>query len=77
MRMNQSAPEVLVSMAEALHILETNAPDVLVLEVVSDYYEEPAQRQHRNSHPIPGFVQIKTEQLETDPLWNLRPDAHL
>jgi molybdopterin synthase sulfurtransferase len=77
MRMNQSAPEVLVSMAEALHILETHAPDVLVLEVVSDYYEEPAQRQHRNSHPIPGFAQIKTEQLETDLLWNLRPDTHL
>ena len=77
MRMNQSAPEVLVSMAKALHILETHAPDVLVLEVVSDYYEEPAQRQHRNSHPIPGFAQIKTEQLETDLLWNLRPDTHL
>jgi molybdopterin synthase sulfurtransferase len=70
-------PEILVSMAEALHILETHAPEVLVLEVVSDHYEEPARRQQRNSHPIPGFAQIKTEQLETDLLWNLRPDPHL
>jgi len=75
--MNLAAPKVLVSMVDALRILETRAPDVLVLEVVSDDYDEPAQRQHRASQPVPGFAQIKTEQLETGPLWNLRPDADL
>lgn len=76
-KMNGPATEVLVSMSEALQILATHAPEVLVLEVVSDYYQEPALRQHRLTHPVPGFAQIKTERFETEPLWNLRSDAHL
>jgi thiosulfate/3-mercaptopyruvate sulfurtransferase len=69
--------KVLIVMDEALQTLVTLAPEVLVLEVVSDYYEEPALRQHRLSHPIPGFAQIKTEELESDLLWNLKSDEDL
>ena len=75
--MNQPANKVLISIAEALQTISTYAPEVLVLEVVSDYYQEPALQQYRASQPVPGFAQIRTERLETGPLWNLRPDAHL
>jgi 3-mercaptopyruvate sulfurtransferase SseA len=75
--MNQPAPEVLVTMSGALQILESHAPDVLVVEVVSEFYQGPSLQDHRTSHPIPGFVQVKTERLETGPLWNLESDGHL
>ncbi|MEJ2210686.1 MAG: rhodanese-like domain-containing protein [Anaerolineae bacterium] len=74
---NRRAPEVLVTMSRALQILESYAPEVLVVEVVSEFYQGPSVQDHRRSHPLPGFVQVKTEQLETGPLWNLEPDGHL
>jgi thiosulfate/3-mercaptopyruvate sulfurtransferase len=75
--MKRSAPEVLVTLSRALQILERQAPEVLVVEVVSEFYQGPSLLGHRASHPIPGFVQVKTEDLETGPLWNLRSDAQL
>jgi 3-mercaptopyruvate sulfurtransferase SseA len=71
------APEVLVTMSGALQILETHAPEVLVVEVVSEFYQGPSVQDYRRSHPVPGFVQVKTEQLEGGPLWNLESDGHL
>jgi thiosulfate/3-mercaptopyruvate sulfurtransferase len=64
-------------MADAIRIIATHAPEVFVFEVLSDYYDDAAYRKHRDSHPVPGFAQIRTEQLETGPLWNLRPATHL
>ncbi|MEJ2734937.1 MAG: rhodanese-like domain-containing protein [Anaerolineae bacterium] len=75
--MDRPAPEVLVTMSGALQILESHAPEVLVVEVVSDFYQGPSLQDHRSSHPIPGVAQVKTEQLETGPLWNLKSDGHL
>lgn len=75
--MDQAMNQVLISMDETIQILETHAPKALVLEVVSDYYDEPTLRKHRLSHPIPGFTQIKTEHLESGLLWNLNSDENL
>ncbi|MGD8466305.1 MAG: rhodanese-like domain-containing protein [Anaerolineae bacterium] len=69
--------EVLVTLSRALQILDGHAPQVLVVEVVSEFYQGPSVQDHRNSHPIPGFTQVKTEHLETGPLWNLASDGHL
>ncbi len=75
--MNRPAPEVLVTMSGALQVLESHAPEVLVVEVVSEFYQGPSLQDQRSSHPIPGFAQIKIERLETAPLWNLESDGHL
>jgi molybdopterin synthase sulfurtransferase len=75
--MNRPAPEVLVTMSGALQILESHAPEVLVVEVVSEYYQGPSLQDQRSSHPVSGFAQVKTERLETGPLWNLESDGHL
>ena len=75
--MNRPAHEVLVTMSRALQILDSHAPEVLVVEVVSEFYQGPSPQDHRRSHPIPGFVQINTERLESGPLWNLESDGHL
>jgi rhodanese-related sulfurtransferase len=75
--MNRPAAEVLVTMSGALQILESHAPEVLVVEVVSEFYQGPSLQDHRSSHPFPGFAQVKTERLETGPLWNLESDGHL
>jgi hypothetical protein len=75
--MNRSAPEVLVTMSGALQILENHASEVFVAEVVSEFYQGPSLQDHRSSHPLPGFAQVKTERLETGPLWNLESDGHL
>lgn len=74
---HQPAPEILVTLSGALQTLESYAPDVLVVEVVSEFYQGPFVQDHRRFKPLPGFVQVKTEQLETGPLWNLEPDGHL
>ena len=75
--MNRPAPEVLVTVSGALQILDSHAPEVLVVEVVSEFYQGSSLPDHRSSHPLPGFAQIKTERLETGPLWNLESDGHL
>jgi thiosulfate/3-mercaptopyruvate sulfurtransferase len=75
--MSGPTAEMLVSKPEAIQILAAHAPEVLVLEIVSDYYQEPAVRRHRSPHPVPGFAQIKIERFETKPLYNLRSDAQL
>jgi rhodanese-related sulfurtransferase len=75
--MNRPAPEILVTMSGALQILESHAPQVVVVEVVSEFYQGPYLQDHRRSHPLPGFVQVQTERLETGPLWNLESDGHL
>ncbi|MGD8244873.1 MAG: rhodanese-like domain-containing protein [Anaerolineae bacterium] len=64
-------------MSGALQILERHAPEVLVVEVVSEFYQGPSLQHHRSSHPLPGFAQVKTERLESGPLWNLESDDHL
>jgi len=64
-------------MSGALQVLESYAPEVLVVEVVSEFYQGPSLQEHRKSHPLPGFAQVKTEQLETGPLWNLESDGRL
>ena len=74
---NQSALEVLVNLPRALQILESHAPEVLVVEVVSEFYQGAQVQDHRSSDPLPGFAQIKTERLEIGPLWNLASDGHL
>jgi molybdopterin synthase sulfurtransferase len=71
------ANKILISKSEALQMMAIHTPEILVFEVVSDYYQESAYQQYRHAHPVPGFAQIKTEQLEIGPLWNLRPDAQL
>jgi thiosulfate/3-mercaptopyruvate sulfurtransferase len=75
--MSGPAPEVLVTMSGALQILESHAPEVLVVEVLSEFYQGPSVQDHCSSHPVPGFSQFKTERLETGPLWNLESDGHL
>jgi hypothetical protein len=75
--MKQPAPEVLVTMSGALQILESHAPEVLVVEVVSEFYQGPAVQDHLSSHPLPGFIQVRIERLESGPLWNLESDGHL
>ena len=69
--------KILITLDEALQILKTPHADVLVLEVVSDFYQELALQQYRNSRPGPIFAQIKTERLEVGPLWNLNSDSQL
>jgi thiosulfate/3-mercaptopyruvate sulfurtransferase len=69
--------KALISLNEAIQILDTQALEVLVLEVVSDYYAAPASRKHRLAHSTPNFAQIKTEQLEVDSLWTLKPEQDL
>lgn len=75
--MNKTMNKLLISLNEAIQILDTQASEVLVIEVVSDYYAAPASREHRLAHSIPNFAQIKTEQLEVDSLWTLKPDQDL
>jgi 3-mercaptopyruvate sulfurtransferase SseA len=75
--MNRPAPEILVTMSSALQILESHAPEVLVVEVVSEFYQGPSLQDRRRSHPLPGVAQVKTERLERGPLWNLESDGHL
>lgn len=75
--MSQPATEILISIPQALQILETRAPQVFFLEIVSDDHEGMVRRQYRDSHPLPGFAQIRAEQIETGPLWNLLPDQQL
>jgi len=75
--MNQPAPEVLVTLSLALQILESHGPEVLVVEVVSEFYQGPSLQDRRSSHPLPGLTQVKTERLEAGPLWNLETDGHL
>jgi len=72
-----AAPQVVVTMPHALRVLESHAPDVLVVEVVSEFYQGPSAQEHRRSHPVQGFTQVRTEQLESGPLWNLQSDDHL
>jgi thiosulfate/3-mercaptopyruvate sulfurtransferase len=71
------APGVVITKSGALQILESHAPEVLVVEVVSEFYQGPSLHDYRSSHPIPGFTQVKTERLETGPLWNLESDDRL
>jgi molybdopterin synthase sulfurtransferase len=75
--MSQPAPELLVTLSRALQILESHAPEVRVVEVVSEYYQGLSLQDRRSSHPLTGVTQVKTEWLETGPLWNLETDGHL
>ena len=74
---DRHADEVLVTRSGALQILESHAPEVLVVEVVSELYQGPSLQDPRSSDPLPGFAQVNTEQLESGPLWNLESDGHL
>ncbi|MFC2030771.1 rhodanese-like domain-containing protein [Chloroflexota bacterium] len=74
---NRTAPEVVVSLPDALQIMADHAPEVVILEVVSEFYQGPAVRHHGETPRVPGFARIITERLETGPLWNLESDAHL
>lgn len=75
--MKQPANAILISKSEALQIIESPALEILILEVVSDYYLEPVLQAQRPSNQVLGFAQIRTERFETAPLWNLHSDAHL
>lgn len=66
--------KAIVSKEEAFIIIATYAPNVQILEVVSDYYADPVSLEHHQTHQVPGFFQISIDRFEEAPLWNLKPD---
>jgi len=69
----------LISLAEAIQILESNASETLVIGVVSDYYDDPLLQKYGNADPTSDFALIKTEQLEIDidSVWKRQSDQEL
>ena len=69
--------KAIVSEQEAFDIIETYAPDVQLLEVISDTYADPTSLEYHQTHEVPGFFQISSDRFEEAPTWNLRSNEEI
>lgn len=67
----------LISLDQATKLLETNPSEMLVIGVVSDYYNDKVLQKYCLTKPTSGFALVKTEHLEIDEIWKLKSDQAL
>lgn len=72
--MKTNETKAIVSESEAYSIIAMHAPNVRILEVVSDTYADLDSIKQHQEHEVPGFFQVSSNRFEIAPLWNLRSD---
>ena len=67
----------LISFDEAKQLLECDRSNTKLIGVVSDFYNDEVLQQYAHVKPSPSFAILKTEHLEIDQVWKLKPDHDL